>query len=294
MIVGKHLQLRTIDNKTKTYLTNYQPVTPVMYILPKIHKNLQNPPGCPMVALTDSILNPLSIFLDKLLTPYTRVTKSFILDTGDFLGKIRNMSNIPCDSLLCTLDVNSLYTSITHDMGIEVVSLTLSEANVDKDSQELCIDFLNLVLRENFFMFEDDFLMQTCGTAMGSNMAPAYANLYMDRFEQDFIYSNPIFQQYALTCYRCIDYIFCIWQGDQTSLLEFYNTINNVISELSFTLVHHKDEVSFLDTKIVNDINDCGKGPSPEKGRQSYPIIEKEGNLLDLYPRHSPPKEIEP
>ncbi|CAJ0956848.1 unnamed protein product [Ranitomeya imitator] len=212
-IVDKHLQLKTIDNKTKPYLINHHPVTPVLYILPKIHKNLQNPPGRPIVASTDSILNPLPIFLEKLLTPYTRVTKSFILDTGDFLGKIRNMKRIPSDSLLCTLDVNSLYTSITHDMGIEAVSQTLSEAELDKGTQELCIDLLNLVLRENFFIFEDDFFLQTCGTAMGSNVAPAYANLYMDHFEQDFVYTNPGFQQHAVAWYRYIDDVFLRMAG---------------------------------------------------------------------------------
>ncbi|CAJ0966395.1 unnamed protein product [Ranitomeya imitator] len=252
-IVDKHLQLKTIDNKTKTYLINNHPVTPVLYILPQIHKNLQNPPGRPIVASTNSILNPLSIFLEKLLTPYTRVTKSFILDTGDFLGKICNMKRIPSDSLLCTLDINSLYTSITHDMGIEAVSQTLSEARLDEGTQELCIDLLNLVLRENFFIFEDDFFLQTCGTAMGSNVAPAYANLYMDRFEWDFVNTNPGFQQHALAWYRHIDDVFCVWRGDQTSLLEFYDTINTVRPELSFTLVHHRDEVTFLDTKIIKD-----------------------------------------
>ncbi|CAJ0954263.1 unnamed protein product [Ranitomeya imitator] len=252
-IVDKHLQLKTIDNKTKTYLINLHPVTPVLYILPKIHKNLRNPPGRPIVASTDSILNPLSMFLEKLLTPYTKVTKSFILDTGDFLGKIRNMKRIPSDSILCTLDVNSLYTSITHDMGIEAVSQTLSEARLDKGTQDLCIDLLSLVLRENFFIFEDDFFLQTCGTAMGSNVAPAYANLYMDRFERDFVYTNPGFQQHALAWYRYIDDVFCVWRGNLTSLLEFYDTINTVRPELSFTLVHHSNEVTFLDTKIIKD-----------------------------------------
>ncbi|CAJ0919243.1 unnamed protein product [Ranitomeya imitator] len=254
-VLDKHLQLNTIDNKTKVYLTNNHPVTPVIYILPKIHKNLQNPSGRPIVASTDSILNPLSMFLQKLLTPHTKLTKSFILDTGDFLQKIRNIDNIPHNSILCTFDVNSLYTSITHDKGIEAVSLTLNEANVDRGIQELCLDLLNLVLRENYFLFGDDFFVQTCGTAMGSNVAPAYANLYMDRFEKEHVYADPIFQLHACTWYRYIDDIFCIWQGDLTSLLKFHANINAVRSELSFTLVHHDNEVTFLNTRVLKDIN---------------------------------------
>ncbi|CAJ0960945.1 unnamed protein product [Ranitomeya imitator] len=252
-ILNKHHQLKTIDTKTKTYLINHHPVTPVLYILPKIHKDLHNPPGRPIVASTNSILYPLSIFLEKILTPHARSTKSFILDTGDFLDKIHNLRKIPPESILCTLDVNSLYTSIEHDKGIEAVTLTLREANMDSNSLDLCIDLLNLVLREKFFMFEDDFFLQICGTAMGSNVAPAYANLCMDHFERTYVYPNSTFQQNALTWYRYIDDIFCIWKGNQTSLQDFFNTINIARPGLSFTLIQHHEEIAFLDTKILKD-----------------------------------------
>ncbi|CAJ0943123.1 unnamed protein product [Ranitomeya imitator] len=253
-ILTKHTQLQTIDAKTKTFLTNDHPVTPVLYILPKIHKNLLNPPGRPIVASTDSILNPISIYLEKLLTPYTHQTKSFILDTSDFLKRIQDINTIPANSILCTLDVNSLYTSITHDTGIKAVSLTLSEAGVDTRSQDLCLELLNLVLRENYFLFEDDFYVQICGTAMGSNVAPAYANLYMDRFEREFVYPDTLFQQHAILWYRYIDDIFCIWQGDHTSLTTFYNTINKIRTELKFSISHHMEAITFLDTKVCKDV----------------------------------------
>ncbi|CAJ0949880.1 unnamed protein product, partial [Ranitomeya imitator] len=251
-ILNKHLEHKTIDSKTRTFLINQHPVTPVLYTLPKIHKDLHNPPGRPIVASTDSILNPVSVFLEKILTPYTHNTKSFILDTGDFLNKIRNLDTVSPTSILCTLDVNSLYTSIAHDKGIQAVSQSLEEANTDAGSQELCLDLLNIVLRENFFSFEDDFV-QTCGTAMGSNVAPAYANLYMDRFERDHIYSNPLFQQHAITWFRYIDDIFCIWLGDFSSLSTFFNTLNSVREELKFTLSHDSDTITFLDTRIRKD-----------------------------------------
>ncbi|XP_073428203.1 uncharacterized protein [Dendrobates tinctorius] len=247
------MQLKTIDAKTRTFLTNQHPITPVLYTLPKIHKNLHNPPGRPIVASTDSILNPLSIFLEKILTPFTHTTKSFILDTGDFLNKIRSINSVSPSSILCTFDVNSLYTSITHDKGIEAVRLTLMEANTAPDTQALCLDLLNIVLQENFFRFQDDFFIQTCGTAMGSNVAPAYANLYMDKFERDYIYANPLFQEFATVWLRYIDDIFCIWGGDSTSLSKFYDTINNARHELKFTMSHNLESISFLDTRVKKD-----------------------------------------
>ncbi|CAJ0934536.1 unnamed protein product [Ranitomeya imitator] len=90
---------------------------------------------------------------------------------------------------------------------------------------------------------------------MGSNVAPAYANLYMDRFERDFVYPDTLFQQHALLWYRYIDDIFCIWQGDHTSLTRFYNAINDIRTELKFSISYHMETITFLDTKVCKDIH---------------------------------------
>ncbi|CAJ0951528.1 unnamed protein product, partial [Ranitomeya imitator] len=54
-----------------------------------------------------------------------------------------------------------------------------------------------VVMDKSFYMTE------TCGTAMGSNVAPAYANLYMDRFEKEYVYPDPNFQQHAYVLTHC-------------------------------------------------------------------------------------------
>ncbi|CAJ0961458.1 unnamed protein product [Ranitomeya imitator] len=69
--------------------------------------------------------------------------------------------------------------------------------------------------------------LETYGTAMGSNVALAYANLYMDRFEQEY--------------------------GDHTSLQEFHNTINTIRPGLAFTLRYHNNEITFPDARVLKD-----------------------------------------
>ncbi|CAJ0956971.1 unnamed protein product [Ranitomeya imitator] len=79
--IEPYLLNKTIDKKVYDFLVNQFPITPVFYVLPKVHKRLDKPPGRPIVASTDSVLSPLSILLKKILTPMVRLTKSFILDT---------------------------------------------------------------------------------------------------------------------------------------------------------------------------------------------------------------------
>ncbi|CAJ0950769.1 unnamed protein product [Ranitomeya imitator] len=245
-----HEQEGTIDNKLRSFLIKTDPITPIFYLLPKIHKRLFKPPGRPIVSLTDSIPSNPAIVLEKILTPLVKSTSSFILDTNDFLGLIRALGAIPSSSLLVTWDVSSLYMSITHEKGILAVDRLLNEAGTHIKIRRFCTDLLNLVLRENYFMFEDTFFIQQQGTAMGSHVAPPYAIAYMSSFEQDFVYTHPLFQTHSRLWRRYIDDIFCIWDGPIDSLISFDQHLNNVWPELKFTLQHNMDRISFLDTLI--------------------------------------------
>ena len=46
---------------------------------------------------------------------------------------------------------------------------------------------IELVLQNNYFKFNDISYSQKTGTALGSSMAPAYASLFMGKFEMDFM-----------------------------------------------------------------------------------------------------------
>ncbi|CAJ0965785.1 unnamed protein product, partial [Ranitomeya imitator] len=227
----------------------------VFYILPKIHKSLTNPPGRPIVASTESILSPLSVFLEKILTPLIKTTKSFIF--GHFLSVLRQHGNVPPDSLLVTMDVNSLYTSITHEKGIAASKLLLENSGRSTTSIHLCLDLLRLVLYENYFLYEDTYYVQCQGTAMGSNVAPAYPNAYMNSFEESFVYTDVRYKKH-IDCYlRYIDNIFFIWTGPTDTLQAFYQTLNSIYPELQITIHYDPNQISFLDTLVRKDDQGC-------------------------------------
>ncbi|XP_041424931.1 uncharacterized protein LOC121395443 isoform X3 [Xenopus laevis] len=58
-----------ITNRLKNFLQVDNPIIPVFYLLPKIHKNLQRPPGRPIVAGMSSIFQPIAVMLDTVLNP---------------------------------------------------------------------------------------------------------------------------------------------------------------------------------------------------------------------------------
>ncbi|CAJ0944251.1 unnamed protein product [Ranitomeya imitator] len=55
----KFSNLGVLDTKTCEYLTKSHPITPVFYILPKIHKKLERPPGRPKVASREDLYSSI-------------------------------------------------------------------------------------------------------------------------------------------------------------------------------------------------------------------------------------------
>ncbi|CAJ0927891.1 unnamed protein product [Ranitomeya imitator] len=159
-ILHRYMDRGVVDQKTSEFLQNSNPITPVFYTLPKVHKNLENPPGRPIVASTDSILSPLARYIERILTPLIQRSKSFLLDTGSFLHLIKETRSIPVDAYLVTFDVKDLYTSIPHGEGIQSTRQLLESTDRDIDHTSLCIDLLNIILTSNYFLFQDTFFLQ--------------------------------------------------------------------------------------------------------------------------------------
>jgi hypothetical protein len=82
------------------------------------------------------------------------------------------------------MDVTSLYTNIPHDEGIEACREVWNNRISQRPSIESLIQLLEHVLKFNNFVFNGEYYLQISGTAMGTKMAPSYANIFMGRLER--------------------------------------------------------------------------------------------------------------
>ncbi|XP_041429012.1 uncharacterized protein LOC121397091 isoform X1 [Xenopus laevis] len=244
-----------ITDKLRNYLMVRNPVTPTIYVLPKIHKDPVCPPGRPIVAGIDSVFCPLAIMLDKVLSPLIQEVPSYIRDTGHFLHKLQSLGNVGEGVILATLDVASLYTSIPHSDGLEASQWILREgAQYSVHQIDFFLQALEIILCCNYFTFREQYYLQLRGTAMGSNVAPSYANAFMARLEQLHIYLDVDFSRHCLAWWRYIDDVFVLWRGDVDSLQRFHGRINGVHPSISFTLVYDLQKIHFLDVLVYKDL----------------------------------------
>ena len=218
---GKHIGV--LGPKEALYLDPLFCRTPIIYFLPKIHKDSTNPPGRPIVNGIDSVSSRLGQYIDSFLQPLVVNTKAFLKDTKHIIQILETLT-ISSTCLLITADVSSLYTIISHEDALTSVKWAFESSELSKRHQNFLIDCLIFCLSKNYFWYDKQFYLQTRGVAMGARFAPSVANLFMAHWEEQAIYKHKPPQ---LICYqRYIDDLIMIWDGDRTSFDEFASSLN--------------------------------------------------------------------
>ena len=96
------------------------------------------------------------------------------------------IDNLTGDEILLTLDVSALYTNIPNEEGTMAVlrTLRLARPGDTQPSNLSLVELLAQVLSLNNFQFDGQNYLQIGGTAMGTRVAPTYANIFMSDLEE--------------------------------------------------------------------------------------------------------------
>ena len=141
-----------LTQKEFDYLSNFERKPSNFYGLPKVHKSDEIRNACdqfdthyvqveivtnlkfrPIIAGPACQTHRLSNLIDILLRPLTKRVKSYLRDTTDFLNHLP--SAVPENTLLASFDVESLYSNIPHELGIEAIKYWLRKYPNDTPSR---------------------------------------------------------------------------------------------------------------------------------------------------------------
>ncbi|KAM4012040.1 uncharacterized protein ACNLHF_005390 isoform 1-T3 [Anomaloglossus baeobatrachus] len=242
-----------ISSELASALQVAEPTIATLYLLPKIHKNCDTPPGRPIISGRGNFLENVNKWIDSILQPLVGSLPSYIQDTGDFLRKVDGLFAGE-DTLLVAGDVESLYTSIVHSDGLRAAKFFLDTTSNPPDFNELVLRLLEFSLTHHFFTFKGSFYLQLQGTAMGASFAPAYANLFLGLWERDLPLSDrESLMDRVLLWARYIDDIFLIWQGSLVELHQFMSVLNSSGRNILITYQWSHEQVEFLDVLVRKD-----------------------------------------
>ena len=216
------------------------------YTLTKIHK--PTPVGRPITSGCDGPTEGISAFVDHLIQPIAQTQASYLKDTTDFLNFIEKTEQ-PKITILISMDVTSLYTNIPLEEGITIACEAYEEFYEENRPipTRYLREMLSLILQENSFQFNGKDYLQTHGTAMGTKMAVAFANIFMAKIEKEILRQSttkPIFWK------RFIDDVISMWNTSRDKIEDFLVKANSFHPTIKFTAEISETETTFLDTKV--------------------------------------------
>ena len=259
-IIERLHQNNYISKKQKRYLSRCRPKVPILYGLPKIHKN--NWPLRPIVSQIDSPAYKLNKYLDYLLTTAEKCIPNLLQDTTKFLQIINTLEKIPDNCILFTIDVTSLYTVLPHDLVINYVEEMYTDTMRDWNKYTpdirpipgtLIKEMIRIILNQTFFSFNNKYYLQNYGITMGAPSSVKLANIalykHLDKILKNYCHLQPMLHL------RLIDDIFGIWSGTEIELLSWVKYLNDSHNSIKFTLDYSNTEIPFLDTLVYVELN---------------------------------------
>ena len=155
-------------------------VTPTLYGLPKTHKEAC--PCRPVLASNDCFNYKCASWLNEILNPL-RQHPTNIKDTFEFVKRIQKSSSKP-NSIMASFDVKSLFTNIPVDFVIDLFLNKIYDSNLSKSFHGLTKQQLRTLIvwttKCTTFNFNGNSYDQIDRVAMGSPIAPAFADIFMN------------------------------------------------------------------------------------------------------------------
>ena len=224
-------------------------IAPKFYGLPKLHK-----PNCPLRPITSFIGSHtynLSKCISKSLQKTVGLNEFYIKDSWSFKNKVNNLT-IPKNFTIISLDIVSMYTSITWDLIVK--SIKNRWKNIKPHTFLNYKDFntaLLLCLNSTYCNFDYYIYKQINGLPMGSPLSAILTNIVMEEAETKII--NEL-TYYIKFYYRYIDdTLICLPKNE---IKDIFDKFNNIHPNLVFTKENSiNDSLNFLDLNIKIENN---------------------------------------
>jgi hypothetical protein len=227
---------------------------PEFYTIPKMHKELNHDGtpktrpivGCKPDSLQYIISKLLALIIHPLILTYPTVLQNSITIVEELKGRI-----ISRDTYFFTIDFINLYGEIPIH-GNRGLYEMLKKAKIPDHFQTL----IHFIIENNYFQFATLIYKQLKGIAMGTNVAPDLANLYLYKLLDEFIVPR-IPGRHLLYFKRYIDDIFGLWRG---TINEFRDIliplIQQLVAPLEITYNIKQDSIDFLDVTFFKTPNE--------------------------------------
>ena len=255
--------LKRLHNNGQLRKTEYKRLLPkphstpgAFYILPKLHKTKLE--SRPIVSNVNHPTKSISKYLHDQLNHTATQAKSYLSNSCTLIDELKHI-NTTKTTYIITADIKSLYTNIPNTDGIKTVCDAIHNDTTNPTrlkNRSTLSTLLNLVLTHNIFTFNHNYYQQINGTAMGTIMAPTYANVYLRHKEENNLKNWLTPESSAsnvLLFKRYIDDILIIYNNHNNTLTQFLHDLRTAYAPLELTIIIKRHNTTYLDLSLTID-----------------------------------------
>jgi uncharacterized protein (UPF0335 family) len=206
----------------------------------------------PIVSAINSPTYNLSKWLSKEFAQLQFHSDSNLKNTHDFISKIQNIT-LKRSEILVSFDVESLFPSVPIPETMNFLKQWLTSKGLPDDIIKEYINLTNLVMNQNYFIYNQTCYKQEFGTTMGNSLSPFLANVFMTFFEEQ---CRENFSYFPRVWFRYVDDIFAVFDLDACPIEHFLTLLNDQYPSINFTYeIEKKRSLPFLDIEILRNKN---------------------------------------
>ena len=161
----------------------------IMYGLPKTHK-----PNLPLRPIVSSVNTPQYKLAKFIIPDIMHLAKNeYTLENSKVLIDSTSNMKIQDSYFMTSFDVESLYTNIPLKETIDIIVNSIYDNGnmVRSMSKNDYKKLLELVTEDNFIIFNNKFIKQKDGLAMGNPVSAVFANVFMSHHEKKWLQLCP-------------------------------------------------------------------------------------------------------
>jgi hypothetical protein len=228
------------------------------------------------------ILAPASIFVGHFLKKYCQYFDNILTDSLS-LVKTLETRKFDRDCQLFTVDFKSLFTNIPCDHAAELMKEIAFMHQNECKNIHFILELLEVTLKFNAMEFLGEIFVQIFGIAMGTNIAPILANLYLAMLEHKLKEQtkNDPKMIWPSLWRRFIDDGFGVIKGHKKDVEYFIHKFNLLVDSIKIDKFEFGDKVPFLDLCIYKGKRFFAYGKFDIK------LYQKEENIYAYIPLKS-------
>jgi hypothetical protein len=194
-------------------------------------------------------------FLNKKLQNLIYLPDTHTTKNSHEIAQELNNIQINEDNRIITLDIKGLYVNLPIKYILLITEFWLNKCNQDCVTTEQTLHLLEVIQKQNYFQYHNQFFQPNKGIAMGSPISGTLAEIYLIFLEET--YEKHCLKNKEITYYkRYVDNILIIFNQNKISANTVLNIINNADEHLEFKMSKEENgNINYLDLSIQRNTN---------------------------------------